>query len=157
MQTTVSWEGDNLVCVQRGEKEGRGWTHWLENDKLHLVRMYGWSEKRRGRGRQGGYGTRKRKTWKGKDAKIDMLNEGEHANKTGLGVIRGLIQKHYSVFVGISPLLKGLWSSVHVWRGKPPTKKGKHKRGRRSWMHVLFKERHNNGAKGEDWFLTLWL
>lgn len=41
MQTTVSWEGDKLVCVQRGEKEGRGWTHWLEGDKLHLVRMYG--------------------------------------------------------------------------------------------------------------------
>eukprot|EP00064_Thunnus_orientalis_P013207 superscaffoldBa00002117_g13244 len=39
--TTVSWEGDKLVCVQRGEKEGRGWTHWLEGDKLHLVRMYG--------------------------------------------------------------------------------------------------------------------
>lgn len=40
MQTTVNWEGDKLVCVQRGEKEGRGWTHWLEGDKLHLVRMY---------------------------------------------------------------------------------------------------------------------
>ncbi|KAI4812062.1 hypothetical protein KUCAC02_014918 [Chaenocephalus aceratus] len=35
-QTTVSWEGDNLLCVQKGEKEGRGWTHWLEGDKLHL-------------------------------------------------------------------------------------------------------------------------
>ncbi|AWO96401.1 Retinol-binding protein I cellular [Scophthalmus maximus] len=35
-QTTVSWEGDKLLCVQRGEKEGRGWTHWLEGDKLHL-------------------------------------------------------------------------------------------------------------------------
>ncbi|XP_006804897.1 retinol-binding protein 1-like isoform X1 [Neolamprologus brichardi] len=35
-QTTVDWDGDNLVCVQRGEKEGRGWTHWLEGDKLHL-------------------------------------------------------------------------------------------------------------------------
>ncbi|KAI3360521.1 hypothetical protein L3Q82_002409 [Scortum barcoo] len=35
-QTTVSWDGDNLVCVQRGEKEGRGWTHWLEGNKLHL-------------------------------------------------------------------------------------------------------------------------
>ncbi|XP_012725754.2 retinol-binding protein 5 [Fundulus heteroclitus] len=35
-QTTVSWEGDKLVCVQRGEKEGRGWTHWLEGNKLHL-------------------------------------------------------------------------------------------------------------------------
>ncbi|XP_070692293.1 retinol-binding protein 5 [Pempheris klunzingeri] len=34
--TTVSWEGEKLVCVQRGEKEGRGWTHWLEGDKLHL-------------------------------------------------------------------------------------------------------------------------
>lgn len=39
-QTTVDWDGDKLVCVQRGEKEGRGWTHWLEGDKLHLVRMY---------------------------------------------------------------------------------------------------------------------
>ncbi|KAL6109290.1 rbp5 [Pungitius sinensis] len=35
-QTTVNWEGDNLICEQRGEKEGRGWTHWLEGDKLHL-------------------------------------------------------------------------------------------------------------------------
>ncbi|XP_003966338.1 retinol-binding protein 1-like [Takifugu rubripes] len=35
-QTTVSWDGDSLVCVQQGEKEGRGWTHWLEGDKLHL-------------------------------------------------------------------------------------------------------------------------
>lgn len=35
-QTTVSWDGNNLICVQRGEKEGRGWTHWLEGDKLHL-------------------------------------------------------------------------------------------------------------------------
>ncbi|GLD57365.1 retinol-binding protein 1-like protein [Lates japonicus] len=43
-QTTVSWEGDKLVCVQRGEKEGRGWTHWLEGDKLHLVRMEGKEE-----------------------------------------------------------------------------------------------------------------
>ncbi|XP_056142192.1 retinol-binding protein 5 [Lampris incognitus] len=35
-QTTVDWEGEKLVCVQRGEKEGRGWTHWLENNLLHL-------------------------------------------------------------------------------------------------------------------------
>ncbi|XP_034030394.1 retinol-binding protein 5 [Thalassophryne amazonica] len=35
-QTTVSWDGDKLVCVQRGEKEGRGWTHWLDGDMLHL-------------------------------------------------------------------------------------------------------------------------
>lgn len=39
LQTTVSWEGDKLECVQRGEKQGRGWTHWLEGDKLHLVRI----------------------------------------------------------------------------------------------------------------------
>uniref|UniRef100_A0A3Q4BLB6 Cellular retinoic acid-binding protein 1 n=1 Tax=Mola mola TaxID=94237 RepID=A0A3Q4BLB6_MOLML len=35
-KTTVSLNGDRLVCVQKGEKEGRGWTHWLEGDKLHL-------------------------------------------------------------------------------------------------------------------------
>lgn len=40
-QTTVDWEGDKLVCVQRGEKEGRGWTHWLEGDKLHLEMRVG--------------------------------------------------------------------------------------------------------------------
>ncbi|XP_014045582.1 retinol-binding protein 1 [Salmo salar] len=34
--TTISWEGDKLVCVQKGEKEGRGWTHWVEGDVLHL-------------------------------------------------------------------------------------------------------------------------
>ncbi|XP_062386723.1 nicotinamide/nicotinic acid mononucleotide adenylyltransferase 3 [Sardina pilchardus] len=34
--TTVSWDGDKLVCVQKGEKEGRGWTHWIEGDELHL-------------------------------------------------------------------------------------------------------------------------
>ncbi|XP_040452874.1 retinol-binding protein 5 isoform X1 [Falco naumanni] len=37
-QTTVSWEGDQLVCEQLGEKRNRGWRHWLEGDKLHLVR-----------------------------------------------------------------------------------------------------------------------
>uniref|UniRef100_W5MLL9 Retinol binding protein 1a, cellular n=1 Tax=Lepisosteus oculatus TaxID=7918 RepID=W5MLL9_LEPOC len=35
-QTTVQWEGDRLVCVQKGEKENRGWTHWQEGDLLHL-------------------------------------------------------------------------------------------------------------------------
>ncbi|XP_028836018.1 retinol-binding protein 5 [Denticeps clupeoides] len=35
-QTTVDWQADKLVCVQRGEKEGRGWTHWLEGNILHL-------------------------------------------------------------------------------------------------------------------------
>uniref|UniRef100_A0A671QWV6 Retinol binding protein 1a, cellular n=1 Tax=Sinocyclocheilus anshuiensis TaxID=1608454 RepID=A0A671QWV6_9TELE len=34
--TTVNWDGDKLVCVQQGEKEGRGWTHWLEGNLLHL-------------------------------------------------------------------------------------------------------------------------
>uniref|UniRef100_A0A8B9QSY8 Retinol binding protein 5 n=1 Tax=Anas platyrhynchos TaxID=8839 RepID=A0A8B9QSY8_ANAPL len=35
-QTTVSWEGDQLVCEQLGEKRNRGWRHWLEGDRLHL-------------------------------------------------------------------------------------------------------------------------
>ncbi|XP_066472029.1 retinol-binding protein 5 [Tiliqua scincoides] len=35
-QTTVSWDGDQLVCEQRGEKRNRGWRHWLEGDQLHL-------------------------------------------------------------------------------------------------------------------------
>ncbi|XP_063075856.1 retinol-binding protein 1-like [Engraulis encrasicolus] len=34
--TTISWEGDKLVCVQKGEKNGRGWTHWVDGDELHL-------------------------------------------------------------------------------------------------------------------------
>ncbi|XP_056276928.1 retinol-binding protein 1.1 isoform X1 [Pseudoliparis swirei] len=34
--TTISWEGDKLVCVQKGEIEGRGWTHWVDGDELHL-------------------------------------------------------------------------------------------------------------------------
>lgn len=37
-QTTITWEGDKLVCVQKGEIEGRGWTHWVDGDELHLVR-----------------------------------------------------------------------------------------------------------------------
>ena len=36
-QTVVNWENDKLVCVQKGEKKNRGWTHWIEGDKLHLV------------------------------------------------------------------------------------------------------------------------
>lgn len=38
VQTLVTWDGDKLVCVQKGEKENRGWTHWIEGDLLHLVR-----------------------------------------------------------------------------------------------------------------------
>ncbi|XP_065123388.1 retinol-binding protein 1.1 [Paramisgurnus dabryanus] len=34
--TTISWDGDKLVCVQKGEVEGRGWTHWINGDELHL-------------------------------------------------------------------------------------------------------------------------
>lgn len=34
--TTVSWDGDKLECVQKGEKQGRGWTQWIEGDELHL-------------------------------------------------------------------------------------------------------------------------
>ena len=37
LQTLITWEGDVLVCVQKGEKENRGWKQWVEGDKLHLV------------------------------------------------------------------------------------------------------------------------
>lgn len=36
-QTVVNWENDKLVCVQKGGKKNRGWTHWIEGDELHLV------------------------------------------------------------------------------------------------------------------------
>ncbi|XP_076838377.1 retinol-binding protein 2a [Brachyhypopomus gauderio] len=36
VKTLVKWDGDKLVCVQKGEKENRGWTHWIEGDLLHL-------------------------------------------------------------------------------------------------------------------------
>ncbi|KAI9522737.1 retinol-binding protein 2b [Pseudochaenichthys georgianus] len=32
----VTWEGDKLVCTQKGEKANRGWKHWIEGDKLFL-------------------------------------------------------------------------------------------------------------------------
>ncbi|KAI4902101.1 hypothetical protein NFI96_013178 [Prochilodus magdalenae] len=35
-QTVVNWEGDKLVCVQKGEKKDRGWIHWIEGEILHL-------------------------------------------------------------------------------------------------------------------------
>ncbi|KAM3833992.1 retinoid-binding protein 7 [Diretmus argenteus] len=35
-QTLVNWDNDKLVCVQRGEKKNRGWSHWIEGDELHL-------------------------------------------------------------------------------------------------------------------------
>ncbi|XP_007228732.2 retinol-binding protein 1 [Astyanax mexicanus] len=34
--TTVTWNGDKLECDQKGEVEGRGWTHWIEGDELHV-------------------------------------------------------------------------------------------------------------------------
>ncbi|XP_062988305.1 retinol-binding protein 2 isoform X3 [Elgaria multicarinata webbii] len=34
--TSVTWDGDKLLCVQKGEKEGRGWTQWIEGDEMHL-------------------------------------------------------------------------------------------------------------------------
>ncbi|XP_060729362.1 retinol-binding protein 2-like [Tachysurus vachellii] len=36
LKTLVSWQGDTLVCTQKGEKANRGWKHWIEGDKLHL-------------------------------------------------------------------------------------------------------------------------
>ncbi|XP_029930581.1 retinol-binding protein 2-like [Myripristis murdjan] len=36
LKTLVTWEGDKLVCTQRGEKNNRGWKHWIEEDKLYL-------------------------------------------------------------------------------------------------------------------------
>ncbi|XP_054840205.1 retinol-binding protein 1 isoform X5 [Eublepharis macularius] len=34
--TCVTWDGDKLLCVQKGEKEDRGWTQWIEGDEMHL-------------------------------------------------------------------------------------------------------------------------
>ncbi|KAK5928951.1 hypothetical protein CgunFtcFv8_010228 [Champsocephalus gunnari] len=36
VMTTVTRDGDKLVCVQKGEKDNRGWKQWLEGDMLHL-------------------------------------------------------------------------------------------------------------------------
>ncbi|CAM9223313.1 unnamed protein product [Lampetra fluviatilis] len=36
VQTTVRWEGDRLVCEQKGEKTGRGWSHWIQDGQMHL-------------------------------------------------------------------------------------------------------------------------
>ncbi|XP_003495531.4 retinol-binding protein 2 [Cricetulus griseus] len=36
VKTLVTWEGNTLVCVQKGEKENRGWKQWVEGDKLYL-------------------------------------------------------------------------------------------------------------------------
>uniref|UniRef100_A0A3B1K390 Retinol binding protein 2b, cellular n=1 Tax=Astyanax mexicanus TaxID=7994 RepID=A0A3B1K390_ASTMX len=39
VKTLITWEGEELVCIQKGEKANRGWKHWLEGDKLHLVSL----------------------------------------------------------------------------------------------------------------------
>ncbi|KAM7337128.1 hypothetical protein ACRRTK_003247 [Alexandromys fortis] len=36
VKTLITWEGNTLVCVQKGEKENRGWKQWVEGDKLYL-------------------------------------------------------------------------------------------------------------------------
>ncbi|KAG9273796.1 retinol-binding protein 2 [Astyanax mexicanus] len=36
VKTLITWEGEELVCIQKGEKANCGWKHWLEGDKLHL-------------------------------------------------------------------------------------------------------------------------
>ncbi|XP_010882029.2 retinol-binding protein 2 [Esox lucius] len=36
LQTVVTWDGDKLVCVQKGEKANRGWKQWIEGDLLYL-------------------------------------------------------------------------------------------------------------------------
>lgn len=38
LQCLVTWQGDILVCTQEGEKVNRGWRHWIEGDRLYLVR-----------------------------------------------------------------------------------------------------------------------
>lgn len=47
-QTIVTWEEEQLVCVQKGEVPNRGWRHWLEGETLYLV-----SRARAGRGASG--------------------------------------------------------------------------------------------------------
>lgn len=39
-QSLVTWQGNKLVCEQTGEKKNRGWAHWIEDDKLHLVGLW---------------------------------------------------------------------------------------------------------------------
>ncbi|KAK3547101.1 hypothetical protein QTP86_011770 [Hemibagrus guttatus] len=35
-KSLVTWKGNRMVCIQKGEKKNRGWAHWIEDDKLHL-------------------------------------------------------------------------------------------------------------------------
>ncbi|CAI9166172.1 unnamed protein product [Rangifer tarandus platyrhynchus] len=34
-QSIVTWEGEQLVCVQKGEIPNRGWRLWLEGEMLY--------------------------------------------------------------------------------------------------------------------------
>lgn len=36
VKSLVTWEGNVLTCVQKGEKPNRGWKQWVEGDKLYL-------------------------------------------------------------------------------------------------------------------------
>ncbi|XP_069346430.1 retinol-binding protein 5 isoform X1 [Eulemur rufifrons] len=57
-QTIVTWEEEQLVCVQKGEVPNRGWRHWLEDEKLYLPRSpfqgRGQGGKTKAPGRRGG-------------------------------------------------------------------------------------------------------
>ncbi|XP_064156880.1 retinoid-binding protein 7-like [Anguilla rostrata] len=35
-KSVVNWDGERIVCVQKGEKRNRGWTHWVKGDHLYL-------------------------------------------------------------------------------------------------------------------------
>ncbi|XP_046884128.1 retinol-binding protein 2-like isoform X3 [Hypomesus transpacificus] len=35
-ETLVRWEGEVLVCTQRGEKSNRGWKLWIQSNHLHM-------------------------------------------------------------------------------------------------------------------------
>ncbi|XP_063291276.1 retinol-binding protein 5 isoform X2 [Pelobates fuscus] len=35
-KTTVFWEKEKLVCVQKGEVPNRGWKQWIDGDLLHV-------------------------------------------------------------------------------------------------------------------------
>ncbi|XP_043417826.1 retinol-binding protein 5 isoform X1 [Prionailurus bengalensis] len=53
-QTIVTWEEEQLVCVQKGEVPNRGWRHWLEGEKLYLEGKQERKTKALGRGERGG-------------------------------------------------------------------------------------------------------
>ncbi|XP_076018209.1 retinol-binding protein 2-like [Genypterus blacodes] len=36
VKSLVTWEGNKLVCTQKGDKANRGWKHWIQGDNLHL-------------------------------------------------------------------------------------------------------------------------